>query len=242
MSVVTRSFDRAAPTYLANAAVQTELARWLSDWLPENRNGRAVEIGAGPGLFTRHLIPWSGPLTATDASPLMCAIGKNELPQVRWRRMSAESPNEGPWEWIFSSSMLQWAEHPAELFSAWRAQLAPGGRVLAGLFAAGSLSEWNELAGGAAPLTWRAAEAWRASIVDSGLRLRRDETERRPFRYPSALALLRSIHGTGGAPSRRFSPAALRRLLRDYESRHASADGVPASWVFYRFEAEKARS
>jgi hypothetical protein len=27
--------------------------------------------------------------------------------------------------------------------------------------------------------------------------------------------------------------------LREYETRHRGARGVPATWVFYRFEAER---
>jgi trans-aconitate methyltransferase len=234
---VAASFDRAAPTYLANAGVQAALARWLAEWLPAERAGRALEVGAGPGVFTRLLLPWTGPLTATDASPAMCAAGKAQLPQLDWRRMAAEEPEGGPWEWIFSSSMLQWAADPAAVFAAWRASLAPGGRVLGALFAAGSLPEWHALAGVAAPLPWRTAQEWGTLIERSGLRLRREQSARRVQVYPSALAFLRSLHGAGAAPARQMPPGRLRRLLRDYETRHAGPAGVSATWTFYRFEA-----
>jgi SAM-dependent methyltransferase len=236
-ATVRASFERAAPAYLAHASAQEDLAAWLAEWLPAVRQGRALEVGAGPGVFTRHLLPWQGELTATDFSPAMCAAGRSRLPQVRWRTMAAEAPEPGPWDWIFSSSMLQWSEDPAAIFAGWRKRLAPGGRVLAGLFAAGSLEEWG-VAAGAAPLRWRTAEGWRALLAGAGLRVVRDEAEPRVFYHVSAAAMLRSLHGTGAAPRRRLAPARLRELLREYEQRHRTAAGVPARWQFYRFEAE----
>ncbi|HXA14401.1 MAG TPA: methyltransferase domain-containing protein, partial [Opitutaceae bacterium] len=104
--VLPASFDKAAPNYCEHARVQAALADWLAGWLPAERDGRALEIGAGPGVFTRRLLPWAGELTATDISPAMCAAGRAALPQVEWRVMAAEEPERGPWDWIFCSSML----------------------------------------------------------------------------------------------------------------------------------------
>lgn len=238
---LTASFGRAAPNYREHARVQAALADWLAEWLPVERAGRAIEIGAGPGIFTRRLLPWRGALTATDISPGMCAAGRAALPQVEWRVMAAESPEQGPWDWIFCSSMLQWAVEPGKVFAAWRERLAPGGRLLAGLFVAGSLPEWRAVGGEDAPIVWRTAKEWRAGFERGGLRVARDEAQRRVFKYPTALAFLRSVHGVGAAPQRRVPPGRLRRLLRDYEARFGGPGGVRAAWVFYRVEAVRAR-
>jgi len=153
--------------------------------------------------------------------------------------MAAETPVGGPWDWIFSSSMLQWASDPAATFSAWRACLAPEGRVIAGLFAAESLPEWAAIAGEKPPVTWRTPQEWRLLLSRSGLRLVRDQSQRREFVYPSAHAFLRSLHGVGGAPARRIPPARLRKLIGDYGALHGVAGGVSATWTFYRFEAAR---
>ena len=239
MTDVVASFGRAAPTYLAHAGVQQAMADWLAEWLPPQRMGRALELGAGPGTFTRHLLPWSGPLLATDAARTMAAAGRKAWPAARWRTMAAERPAAGPWDWIFSSSMLQWSENPAAVLRAWRGRLAPSGRILAGFFVAGTLSEWGALAG-AGPLAWRTAAEWTALVEAAGLRPLRASTERRIFYHDSAAAFLRSLHGTGAAPRRRFAPAKLRRLLHEYDERHRTARGVSATWQFYRFEAARA--
>jgi SAM-dependent methyltransferase len=239
MTEVIASFERMAPNYLAHAGVQEELAGWLAEWLPRQRTGRALEIGAGPGVFTRRLLPWRGTLLATDGSRAMCAAGRAAWPEATWRTMAAERPLAGPWDWIFSSSMLQWAEDPAAMLAAWRKRLAPRGRILAGFFVAGSLAEWSALAG-EAPLRWRTQDDWRTLLKESGLGLLRDGTEIRTVYHPSAAALLRSLHGTGAAPLRRLSPARLRTLLREYEEGHRTREGVPARWCFFRFEADGA--
>jgi len=238
-SALHKSFARAAGDYRKHARVQSALADWLVEWLPVERTGRALEVGAGPGVFTQRLLPWNGGLTATDLSPDMCAAGRSALPQVNWQTMSAEAPLAGPWQWIFCSSMLQWAGSPGEVFAAWRDQLAPGGRVLAGLFVSGSLPELQALAGGSAPLTWRAPEEWRGALVRGGLRVLRDEAETRVFEYPSARDFLHTLHGVGATPERRFASGGLRRLLREYEERFDAGSGVRATWTFYRFEAER---
>ena len=136
------------------------MAEWLAQWIPSDRSGRALELGAGPGLFTRHLLPWRGALTASDLSGSMCSAGRMSVPGVAWEEMPAEAPTGGPWDWIFSSSMLQWVADPREVFAAWHACWLPGGRVLAGLFVEGSLPELGALAGEPAPLTWRKPAEW----------------------------------------------------------------------------------
>jgi malonyl-CoA O-methyltransferase len=239
--ILAASFGRAAANYHEHARVQAALAAWLAEWLPAERAGHALEIGAGPGIFTRRLLPWAGSLTATDISPAMCAAGRAALPQVEWRVMAAEAPEPGPWDWIFCSSMLQWAGDPEKIFTAWREQLAPGGRLLAGLFVEGSLPEWHAVRGGDGPVSWRTAEAWRTCLGRGGLRIVRDEVQSRVFGYPSALAFLRSLHGVGAAPESHLSPGRLRRLLRDYQGRFAVPGGVRATWMFYRIEAERPR-
>jgi malonyl-CoA O-methyltransferase len=236
-----QSFDRAAAGYHRHAGVQRALADWVAEWLPTDRAGRALEIGAGPGVLTRHLIPWSGRLVATDLSPAMCAAGRLAIPQVEWREMAGETPLPGPWDWIFSSAMLQWTASPETIFSVWRDRLAPGGRILAGLFVAGSLPEWSAVTGGLSPLVWRTPEAWCAALARSGLRLTRQETQTKVFIHPTALAWLRALHGAGAAPTQRTPPGRLRRWLRDYEThfRAPGIAGVQATWVFFRFEAER---
>lgn len=236
---VVATFDRAAARYRDHAQVQREMAAWLAEWLPEIRRGRALEIGAGSGLFTERLVPWHGAVVATDLSPAMCAAGRENVPGVTWAVMPAEAPEGRGWEWIFSSSMLQWAGNPAAMLAGWRDRLAPGGRILAGLYVAETLPEVRAVTGRDGPVCWRTSDAWRGAIGAAGLSLRRDDVDRRVFHHASALALWRSLHAVGGAPTARTSPGRLRDWVREYDRRFRTPAGVPATWTFYRFEAER---
>lgn len=238
-TLVKTSFDRAAAGYHEHARVQAALVEWLAEWLPAVRPGRALEVGAGSGLFTQKISGWPGGATATDISPAMCGVGRAAVPQANWRVMAAEQPLAGPWQWIFSSGMLQWARRPEEVFAAWRAQLAADGRVLAGLFVAESLPELQEVSGASGPLIWRTPAEWRASLAQAGLRILRDDSDQRVFAYGSAREFFRTLHGVGAAPQRRFAPGKMRQMMRDYETRFGGADGVRATWTFYRFEAAR---
>jgi len=237
---VEAGFSRAADTYAGHARVQTAAAAWLGEWIPVERTGRALEIGAGPGIFTRHLLPWSGRLLVTDASRAMCEKGRAAWPQVEWTPMRAEAPEPGPWNWVFTSSMLQWVDDPVAVFSAWRETLAVGGKITGVLFAEESLPELRALMDGWSPVNWRTPEQWRLDLERGGLRVLRADTQRREFRYASAKGFLGSLHGVGATPVRRLSGGALRRLLREYEGVHGSDAGVKATWTFFRFEAERA--
>jgi malonyl-CoA O-methyltransferase len=248
-SPVAASFNRAASRYRQHARVQREMATWLAEWLPPNHSGRALEVGAGPGVFTEKLLPWSGMLLATDISPAMCAAGRQALPDASWSVMAAETLEGSGWDWIFCSSMLQWTSRPAKILMGWRERLSPGGRLLAGLFVDETLPEMRAVIGAPGPVRWRSVDAWRADIATAGLRLDRDTVERRVFTYSSALELWRSLHAVGAAPERRVTVGQLRRWLRDYDERYRGAssvkeagsakEGVTATWTFYRFEASR---
>lgn len=238
MTDVMNSFSRAASSYNRHGQVQREMAFWLAEWLPAVRTGCALEVGAGTGNFTKYIRDWPEGLVATDISPTMCARGYSAVPDAEWRVMMAEQPEGGPWNWIFSSAMLQWAENPVRVFNAWRRRLVPGGRVQVALFAAESLPEWRAIAGENGPVQWRTVEEWRAALAAGGLRLLRDEKQARVFRYPSPVSFLRSLHGIGAAPRRRFSGSRLRALLREMDAR-SGGSGVAVTWGFYRFEAER---
>ena len=233
MNTICESFWRRAGTYERFAPVHTAMAGWLAEWLPGDRCGAALEIGAGTGLFTSRAQPWEGRYVASDASADMVAAGRARVPELEWRELAAERVGRGSWDWILSCSMLQWATDPVALLRAWRGSLAPGGRVLAGFYVADTLPELGELfIGGCGPLEWRDVAAWRAAFASAEFRILRDAAETRPFFYPSARELLRSLHATGAAPHRLATPGKLLGWLRA-----RGETPFRATWTFYRIEA-----
>lgn len=232
-----KSFDQAARRYDSFGFIQREMAQWLAEWLPRRRAGRAIEIAAGTGFFTRHVLPWPGEFWATDASAAMIAHGSAGQPQAQWSLAAADDLPDVSVKWIFSSSFLQWPNDPAGLLRHWKTRLAPGGRVLSGLFAAPTLTELTQILPQASPLQWRAPDEWEKILSAAGLTLIRTETSERSFVFPSALDLLRTLHGIGAAPVPRVSGAALREVIRTYDARFADRKGVHSTWTFFRFEA-----
>ena len=237
-SLAIQSFSRAASRYRQYAHIQAEMADWVSAWAPKERSGAALEAGAGTGLLTERLLPWRGRYVATDLSPEMCAVGRREFPEVDWPTMSAAAPLNGPWDWIFSSSMLQWSDNPAAVFKNWKQVLAPGGRVLAGLFVEGSLPELRGLMNNWAPLVWRSPLAWQQAISAAGLHLVRSEIHERIFWHASAVEMLRGLHRVGASPVRRYGAGGLLNMLSRYEARFRKGAQVRSTWTFYRFEAQ----
>ena len=238
MNAVCASFGRAAATYERSAPVQTAMADWLADWLPPERCGDALEVGAGTGLFTTRALPWAGAYVASDASAGMVARGRASVAGIEWRELSADRLGQGAWAWILSSSMLQWADDPTALLRGWREALAPGGRVLAGFYVAETLPELGALfVDGRRPVTWRTPWAWREAFREAGLRILRDDVAERPFVYPSPRALLRTLHETGAAPHRLVAPERLLRWLRE-----RGDAPMRATWTFFRVEAELPKS
>jgi malonyl-CoA O-methyltransferase len=232
-----KSFDQAVHTYESHGFIQREMAAWLAEWLPARREGTAVEAGAGTGFFTQHLLPWNGRFIATDASPSMVALGSARWPQTDWRVAEAADLPSVSTNWILSSSFLQWARDPVSLLRDWKERLAPGGRILTGLFVAPTLPELDQVLPGSAPLQWRTPAQWKEIVIQADLHPLRTEEARRLFVFPSALELLRTLHRTGAAPVRRTSAASLRHAIREYDRRFSCPGGVCSTWTFYRVEA-----
>jgi malonyl-CoA O-methyltransferase len=246
-AAIAASFGRAARGYTDQARVQRAMAEWVAEWLPpqDARNGRALECGAGTGILTEKLLPWKGALLATDLSSGMCEEGARRLRTVNWQQAAAEFPPPGPWNWIFTSSMLQWVHEPRAIFAAWRQALAPGGRIVGGMFVAPTIAEWTALLPEAAQLEFRSPEQWVAALQSAGLHPVRQQARGFDFEFPSAFEFLRSLHAVGAAPARRAAPGRLRAVLREYEGRNkvdragpdAPCSFVRSSWTFFRFEA-----
>lgn len=233
------SFDKAARQYGEYGHIQKDMAAWLAEWLPENHEGRAMEIAAGTGFFTRHLLPWEGSFAATDASHAMLLAGQANHPGIPWKLCAADALPAESLDWIFSSSFLQWAENPVSLFAHWRSRLTNGGRILVGLFAEPTLPELRQLAPDSSPLKWRTPPVWDKALAEAGLVCLRMEHEPRTYRFSSGLELLRIIHRVGAAPRRRLSTGQLRKLLDQYDRTHREGGHVVSTWTFLRVEAAK---
>ncbi len=231
-------FDRRAAQYENHTPVQREAAAWLAEWLPTIIQGPALELGAGTGLFTRHLDGRTEKLIASDISPQMVRAGLRCAPKVEWSVADAARPPDGAsYHWIFSCSLVQWLPDPVSTLRAWHRVAAPGAHLLAGWFIRGTLREFLGVCPDASPFIWRDAAEWLGILRESGWIPLRHEQRTFTRRHSDAAAMLREIHNAGAVIPRRFGIGPLRQALRHYDQRHRTEDGVDSSFEFLRLEA-----
>lgn len=231
-------FDQCAHRYARHAHLQSEMAEWLADWLPELRGETAIDCGAGDGLFTTQLVHHFDKVIAIDTAPRMVELGRQKVPQAHWSTADAwrlESVNQKV-DAIVSSSLLQWCPEPTDVLRHWADRLKPGGQMLHGFYVEPTLKEFiNLLPGTAAVLPWKPKETWESLFKEAGWVVERGEYDCRTFHFENARALLRHLHGIGAVRSPSMSVGKLRTLMQEYDSRYASPDGsVYSSWCFYR--------
>jgi malonyl-CoA O-methyltransferase len=231
-------FDRCAAHYENHAPVQREAAAWLAEWLPPKLEGATLELGAGTGLFTRHLVGSTDQLLVSDIAPQMVQAGRQTVPQAEWAVADATTPPAGRgYHWLVSCSLVQWLPDPLAAFRAWHRASAPGARLLAGWFVRGTLREFLAVCPDASPFQWRDAAEWLQILRSSGWTPVRHEQRTFTRRHSDAAAMLREIHNAGAVIPRRFGIGALRQALRHYDQRHRTENGVDSSFEFLRLEA-----
>jgi malonyl-CoA O-methyltransferase len=231
-------FDRRAARYDSHASLQRDAAAWLAEWLPTEVPPPALELGAGTGLFTRHLAARTPRLVACDLSPRMVEIGRRNLPDVAWSVSDAGHPPGPPgYQSVFSCSLMQWVPDPRVAFRAWHRLAAPGASLLSGWFIRGTLDGFYALCPDAAPFPWRTKDEWLALLQEAGWRSVRAETRTFDRRHSGALAMLREMHDTGTVVPRRLDPGRLRRALRRYDETNREDGRVVSAFAFLRVEA-----
>ena len=237
------AFARKAGSYAAHAGVQADAAQWLAEWLPNKpSNASCLELGAGTGIFSKHLANRFRKIESTDISPEMLEHCRERLPEATCRVLDAWAApkwNEPQWDTICSSSLLQWTPSPVETLQNWSQRLEADGRLLLGFFVAPSLPELDQVLNGNSPVQWRSPEEWQDAMHTAGLHIQRMESQTHRYHHRTALEFWRSLHGTGCNVSRRLSTGTLRRLLREYEAKFTTKSGVAATWTFFRVELHK---
>jgi SAM-dependent methyltransferase len=240
---VIAKFNDRSDSYARSAVVQRDLAVWLAEWLEPARSGdllTALELGAGDGLFTRHLAQRYVRLAAVDLAPRMVDRGQRLLPHVQWRVANAWCLDCEPVDRLFSASLLQWCDDPVSVLRHWQTLVKRGGRMLHGFYVTPTLAEWQSLAEGLSPIEWRASSQWQSLFCESGWRVLRSERETRVQRFASAREMLCFFHRTGAVSPRRTPVGQMRRILANYDRRFLSTEGnsgITTTWTFFRIEA-----
>jgi len=237
------AFDRKAGAYNDHAHVQRDTAAWVAEWLPAHgRHARCFEFGAGTGNFTRYLCERFATIEASDIAPHMLEQGRQALPHVNWVVQDAWQPTvpAESVDCVASCSLLQWADDPVAVLQRWHRLLKPSGTLISGIYISPSLPELGSLLDADRQFLWRSAAEWERCVTAAGFKIVRCETTLRRYSYPSALVLLRRLHGTGAIRlGRPLSTGEVKKLIEEYQACYAVPEGVMTTWTFLRIEAVK---
>ena len=235
-------FDQKAFQYHDKASIQKEVADWFSQWIDKDCSRLAgLELGAGTGLFTRHLaLRGFHELCATDISQSMLNEGKTRLPNVRWEIQDAWRLEARKADRVYACSLLQWATDPIGVLNFWRDALLKDGRLLACFFIEGSLKEFTRLDSGFPAFPWKNEKEWLEIFRAANLDIVRSETRTDIMTYESPRAALRQIHDIGAVRENSMKPSVLKRLLDDSGRRKRGGFGL--SWRTMRVECRQSNS
>jgi len=232
-------FDHCAHTYDEHAGPQRFFAERVAQFISPRPGEKILELGAGTGALTRHMIgaPAAGaPVLATDASATMVNRGRLAVPQALWSVLDAFNQPIPAAALQVSSGLLHWAEDPVTTLIRWKQSLAPGGRMVHAVPCEPCLTEWRALVP-ESPVPWRGQVAWLKLFKQAGLRVASSESWTHQAICPCALEMVRSFHRTGVTGRVRVGPARLRQALRDYDAQHSEKGGVRATWAWLAIEA-----
>lgn len=228
-------FNERARSYNDHAAPQRRFAEALAAFAPFPRGARVTELGAGTGFLTAALLAQGVTVQATDGSPEMVAVGKENVPNAQWKVHDAftEIP---PATALASSGLLHWAADPVAVLRHWHKALPKNGRLLLGVPCDPCLFELRDLMG-EGPLHWRDEAQWLQLLSHAQFDVTAHGVLTLEEVYPSALDLFRALHGSGVTGDPRMSTGTLRALIRDYDRLHAKGEGVVATWAWLLVDA-----
>ncbi len=230
-------FNRCAETYDAYAAPQRAFAARVGQFIQIGAETDILELGAGTGALTRSIFDAANCLVhATDASPAMVRLGRENVPQARWSQLDAFAEAVPESKLQLSSGLLQWATDPAHVLRKWKAALRPGGRMVHAFPCEPCLCEWRLLVP-EGPVHWRDESAWSLIFEAAGLKLCRKQLWIDTMLFASALDMIRAMHRSGVTGRARLGAGRLRNAMRRYEAEHRVAEGIAATWAWLAIEA-----
>ncbi len=233
------SFSRHAKTYDRYAQLQKSMAERLASLLPVPLPGNILEIGCGTGLFTRHLLTQPiKQLVLNDIAPGMLEILCDSLTLPSNTIISpgnAERIHFENMDLVCANAVFQWFQDPKKAMVKLNQALAVNGSLIFSTFGPKTLIEFRQAANLDSPIGLYDKDSWTDMIRDSGFALKFWDVEIRKIFFSSSLSLLKNLQQIGAAPIRMLNTGGLRKLIREYDSRFSTTQGVYATWELYYF-------
>ncbi|OHE73791.1 MAG: hypothetical protein A2007_02215 [Verrucomicrobia bacterium GWC2_42_7] len=224
------NFDKQAHTYHREAFIQREIAEWSGifiqrELLPgetkqnqridiQTTKKRAIEFGAGTGIFSQKIVEAGFQLTATDISPRMIEYGQKFCPQANWMLCNAWSPKlSSSFDFIFSSCLLQWAHDPIETLTCWRSLLKPQGHIICNILTFPTLQELYSQFSQFPQLKFKTSMEWEQIFQSAGFHIQQVHSFSKKYPFPSLFSLLKNLQQTGTTFPNSIPHAQLKSLL-----------------------------
>lgn len=239
---IRRAFDRAKDTYAKAATVQAEAARDCALRIPKGDYPRIIEIGAGSGLLTRHMVERCAheQYTAVDISPLMLAqVDKQILSSPRLIAADGERldlPQESC-DLLASSSTMQWYHAPEASIPDNLRLLRPGGFFSLSIYVEGTYTEFaaaSEASGFGTMLPMRPADTYIDIVRKTSPAVLHSNVIPRTAHYPTVSALIRAHRATGATATpggKHPSKEAYKRFIEYLETHFRTPEGVRSTAV-----------
>ena len=250
---VRASFDRAAATYDAAAALQGRVCeRLLEAWSPRlPADGfTLLDAGCGTGQGARLLRQrWpQAQITGLDFAPAMLARALPWVAQVCAADMEALPLADASLEAWWSSLAMQWCD-PARVLAEAARVLRPGGQLALSTLGPDTFHELREAFAQVDTrthtLAFRTAEDIARALAQAGLRVTQCRREPLVVHHEELKSLLKEIKAVGanvvgrdGARQGLFGRHAWLALQAAYEA-HRGPEGLPLSYDVLLFTAEK---
>jgi malonyl-CoA O-methyltransferase len=233
------SFSKHAKTYDRYAQLQKSMAERLASFLPTPLPDNVLEIGCGTGLFTRHLLTQPvKKLILNDIAPGMLEILSNSLTLPLSTKISpgnAERIHFKNMDLVCANAVFQWFQNPQEVLVKLNQALTTNGSLIFSTFGPKTLMEFRQAANLESPIDLYNKDSWTDMIRDSGFTMKFWDVEIRKIFFSSSLSLLKNLQQIGAAPIRMVKTGGLRKMMRDYDSRFSTTQGVYATWELYYF-------
>ena len=211
-AAVRRSFDKAAKSYDAAAAVPGEIRNRLLERLDfvKLQPKVVLDLGAGTGHASKALKHRykTAEIVAVDLSPgMLVASNQRQSWLRRFHRVAADGHRlpfkDGSAQLIFSNLMLEWCHDPDAVFQEIRRVLQPGGLLTFATLGPDTLRELRE--------GWRKIDTYTHvhrfidmhdlgdALMRAGLAEPVMDTERLTVTYPHLDALLKELTASGSS-------------------------------------------
>lgn len=232
-ALLQRRFSRNLATYDTLATVQRDIARRLATLLEhttssaqKNAIKKGVEIGAGTGFLTRHLVRLfpAAEWTVNDLVP----GSRDYLPEsVSFSAGDGEAFPFGDerYDLIASASTVQWFDDLPGFIARTADGLRPGGLLALSTFGPGNFREITATTGQG--LEYYPLPELIDILTASGLQIIAREEWTEQQRYPSPTDVLRHLRLTGvnAVAAERWTHSRLRQFEADYRAAYTDATG-----------------